>query len=60
MKAWEDMNNKERAEQTFKDIKRRQALRTKGKYDAIDYSFEQAAKANIKRNKIRCKSYRGK
>ena len=60
MKAWEDMSNKEKAEQTFKDIKRRQTLREKGEKDAANYGFEQAAKANFRKSKIRCKSYRGK
>ena len=44
MKTWEEMSNKERAEQTIRDIKRRQALREKqiekGKKDAVDYIFD--------------------
>ena len=47
MKTWEEMSNKERAEQTIRDIKRRQALREKqiekGKKDAVDYIFDQAS-----------------
>ena len=64
MKTWEEMSNKERAEQTIRDIKRRQALREKqiekGKKDAIDYIFDKVYKANRKKSKIIYKTYRGK
>lgn len=64
MKTWEEMSNKERAEQTIRDINRRQALREKqiekGKKDAVDYIFDKVYKANSKNSKIRYKSYRGK
>lgn len=60
MKAWSEMSNKEKAEQTIKDIKRRQALREKGKKDAKDYSFEQVQKSKDKTRRIRCKSYKGR
>ena len=56
MKTWEEMSNKERAEQTIRDIKRRQALREKqiekGKKDAVDYIFDKVYKANSKNSKI--------
>lgn len=63
MKAWEDMDSKERAEATFNAIKKRQAKRdiekARGRQDAIDYGFDQAAKSIRMKSKIRCKSYRG-
>lgn len=63
MKTLEEMSNKERAEITFNAIKKRQAKRdiekARGKQDAIDYGFDQAAKSIRMKFKIRCKSYRG-
>lgn len=60
MKTWEEMSNKERAEQTIRDLKRRKALREKGQRDADDYVFDKVYKANRKKSKIIYKTYRGK
>ena len=58
MKAWEDMTNRERAEQTIKDIKRRQELREIGKREADSFMFDNILKAKRNRDKINCKKYR--
>ncbi|MGL5190883.1 MAG: hypothetical protein ACRC7S_14675 [Cetobacterium sp.] len=58
-KSWEEMSSKERAEQTIRDIKRRQELREKGKKEADNFIFEQCFKAKRNRDKIRSKIYRG-
>ena len=54
------MSNKERAEQTIRDLKRRKALREKGQRDADDYVFDKVYKANRKKSKIIYKTYSGK
>lgn len=54
------MTNREKAEQTIKDIKRRQALREQGIKAAKDFTYEQCFKAKKNRDKIRSRSYRGK
>lgn len=54
------MSNKERAEQTFKDIKKRQELRKQGERAAKDFIFERMGQAKKERDKIRSKCYRGK
>lgn len=56
---WEDMSNKERAEQTIRDIKLRQERRRIGKQEADCYMFNQVHKAKKAREKIRSKQYRG-
>lgn len=58
MKTWEDMSNRERAEQTIKDIKRRQELRKIGEREAISFMFNNMLKAKKNRDKITNKSYR--
>lgn len=40
MKPWDEMSNKERAEQTYRDIKRRQELRGIGAREATTLRFE--------------------
>jgi hypothetical protein len=57
---WEDMSNKERAEQTLRDLKLRQERRNKGNKEADNFVFEQMNKAKKSRDKIRSKKYRGK
>ena len=58
MKTWEDMSNRERAEQTIKDIKRRQELREIGKREADSFMFDNMLKAKKNRDKIKNKRYR--
>lgn len=58
MKTWEDMSNRERAEQTIKDIKRRQELRKIGEREAISFMINNMLKAKKNRDKITNKSYR--
>lgn len=48
MKTWEEMSNRERAEQTYRDIKRRQERREAGAREATSLRFESAIKT-IKR-----------
>lgn len=60
MKTWEEMTAKERAEQTIRDIKKRQELKKIGQREADSFIINQYAKAKKHRDKIRCKSYRGK
>lgn len=48
MKSWEEMTSKERAEQTIKDIKRRQELRKIGEREAKSFICENAYKSNRK------------
>ena len=54
------MSNKERAEQTLRDLKLRQERRNKGNKEADNFVFEQINKAKKSRDKIRSKKYRGK
>ncbi|MBP3930746.1 MAG: hypothetical protein J6D47_14445 [Peptostreptococcaceae bacterium] len=58
MKNWEDMTNRERAEQTIKDIKKRQELREIGKREADSFMFDNMLKAKKNRDKIKNKRYR--
>ena len=58
MKTWGDMTNRERAEQTIKDIKKRQELREIGKREADSFMFDNMLKAKKNRDKITNKSYR--
>ena len=58
MKSWEDMTNRERAEQTIKDIKKRQELRKIGKREADSFMFDNMLKAKKNRDKIKNKRYR--
>lgn len=57
---WEDMSNKERAEQTIRDIKLRQERRETGLREANNFVHERQNKAKKNRDKIRSKKYRGK
>ena len=52
-KAWEDMSNKERAEQTIRDIKRRQAIRKKAAYDVKALKIESVIKSSAKRRSVK-------
>lgn len=58
IKTWEQMSNRERAEQTIKDIKRRQELREIGQREADSFMFDNVLKAKRNRDKINCKKYR--
>lgn len=57
---WEDMSNKERAEQTIRDIKLRQERRKTGLKEADSFMFNNINKAKKNRDKIRNKQYRGR
>lgn len=50
MKPWKEMSNKERAEQTYKDIKRKQKLRAAGEVEAKNFRFENMYKTVKKAN----------
>jgi hypothetical protein len=58
MKAWEEMSNAERAEQTYRDIKLRQERRRIGVREADTFMFTQINNAKKKRDKIISKKYR--
>lgn len=61
MKSWEEMSNRERAEQTYRDIKRRQKLREDGAREATSFRFENAIKTMKRANhskKRGCRSCR--
>lgn len=58
MKAWEEMSNAERAEQTYRDIKLRQERRRIGVREAATFMFTQINNAKKKRDKIISKKYR--
>ena len=58
MKAWEEMSNRERAEQTYRDIKRRQEMRKVGAREADSFMFDNILKAKRNRDKINSKKYR--
>lgn len=59
MKAWEEMSNAERAEQTYRDIKLRQERRRRiGVREADTFMFTQINNAKKKRDKIISKKYR--
>ena len=50
------MTNRERAEQTYRDIKKRQERREAGTREADSFMFDNILKAN--RDKIKNKKYR--
>ena len=52
------MTNKERAEQTYRDIKRRQEMRKTGAREADSFMFDNILKAKRNRDKIKSKKYR--
>ena len=58
MKTWEEMSNRERAEQTYRDIKRRQEMRKTGAREADSFMFDNILKAKRNRDKIKSKKYR--
>ena len=61
MKAWEEMSNRERAEQTYRDIRRKQELREAGVREATSFRFENAIKTMKRANhskKRGCRSCR--
>lgn len=58
MKTWEEMSNRERAEQTYRDIKRRQEMRKTGVREADSFMFDNILKAKRNRDKINSKKYR--
>ena len=58
MKAWEEMTNAERSEQTYRDIKLRQERRRIGVREADTFMFTQINNAKKKRDKIISKKYR--
>lgn len=62
MKNWEEMNARERAEVTFKDIKARQDKREQERINGVKqadaFMFKQKLKAMKKKDKIRNKSYK--
>ena len=58
MKAWEEMSNAERAEQTYRDIKLRQERRRVGVREADTFMFTQINNAKKKKGKIISKKYR--
>lgn len=58
MKAWEEMSNAERAEQTYREIKLKQERRRIGVREADTFMFTQINNAKKKRDKIISKKYR--
>ena len=58
LKAWEDMTNAERAEQTFRDLRLRQERRRAGAREANNFMFNNILKAKRNRDKITAKKYR--
>lgn len=58
MKPWEEMSNRERAEQTYRDIRRKQELRKAGTREADSFMFDNILKAKRNRDKIKNKKYR--
>ena len=58
MKSWEEMSNRERAEQTYRDIRRKQELRNAGTREADSFMFDNILKAKRNRGKIKNKKYR--
>ena len=61
MKPWEEMSNRERAEQTYRDIRRKQELREAGVREATSFRFENAIKTMKRANhskKRGCRSCR--
>ena len=58
IKTWEQMSNRERAEQTYRDIRRKQELRKAGTREADSVMFDNILKAKRNRDKIKNKKYR--
>ena len=58
IKTWEQMSNRERAEQTYRDIRRKQELRNAGTREADSFMFDNILKAKRNRGKIKNKKYR--
>lgn len=58
IKTWEQMSNRERAEQTYRDIRRKQELRNAGTREADSFMFDNILKAKRNRDKIKNKKYR--
>ena len=58
IKTWEQMSNRERAEQTYRDIRRKQELRKVGTREADSFMFYNILKAKRNRDKIKNKKYR--
>ena len=52
------MSNRERAEQTYRDIRRKQELRKAGTREADSFMFDNILKAKRNRDKIKNKKYR--
>lgn len=58
-KSWEDMTNKERAEQTFRDIKRREINRKKkAEYEVNSFIVESSMKSVARSRKARTRGCR--
>ena len=57
---WEYMSNRQRAEQTFRDIKRRQERKLIGRREADNFMYDNMSQAKKKRDKIRSRQYRGR
>ncbi len=57
---WEYMSNRQRAEQTFRDIKRRQERKLIGIREADNFMYDNMSQAKKKRDKIRSRQYRGR
>ena len=64
MKPWEDMTNRERAEQTFRDIKRRDIKRReikrkkKAEYDINSFIVESSMKSVARSRKAKTRGCR--
>ena len=57
---WEYMSNRQRAEQTFRDIKRRQERKLIGIREADNFMYDNMSQAKKKRDKISSRQYRGR
>lgn len=58
-KPWEDMTNKERAEQTFRDIKRREINRKKkAEYEVNSFIVESSIKSIARARKAKSRGCR--
>lgn len=55
-----NMSAKEKAEMTYRDIKKRQKARQEGQKQADSFKFERVEKANKKRRNASKSIYRGK
>lgn len=59
MKQWEEMSNRERAEQTFRDIKRREINRKKkAEYDIKSFIVESSIKSVARARKAKSRGCR--